>query len=283
MKCLRILLIFIILHCKALPVDERKERIITLGSSVTETVFALGAGADVVAIDQSSYNRETSSLPNVGYYRAISAEGVLSMKPTLIMASAHTGPPAALTQLQQSKIPFLLIPEEYSMDGVRKKISIIAEAMHQQDAGQTLLSSFDQSVAYAKKTLKDLHLETKPRVLFIMSFQGGSFRSAGMNTGAASMIELAGGVNALSEFESYRSLTSEGVIKVNPDIVLFPSFRLTDALTIESLTQAPGLRQTSAVKSEKVYAIDIKKIFGYGPDAAEGLHDLIKLIHANKS
>ena len=106
-----------------LPV--RDGPIISIGGDVTEIVYALGAGARVVAVDITSrHPKEARDLPQVGYMRQLSAEPILSLWPALILAIADSGPPQVLDQLQSAGTCLALVPDEHSPAGVLKSIDI---------------------------------------------------------------------------------------------------------------------------------------------------------------
>lgn len=106
------------------------DRIVSIGGDVTEIVYALGQGKRIVGVDQTSMHpKEAMALPQVGYLRNLSAEGILSLKPDLIVAGAHAGPPAVLEQLKDAKIRIALIPGEESIPGVLAKVDAVAAAL----------------------------------------------------------------------------------------------------------------------------------------------------------
>mgnify|MGYP002141176263 CR=1 FL=1 len=109
---------------------SQDERLITIGGPVTETVFALGRGDAVVAVDTSSvFPAQAVQRPKVGYQRTISAEGILALRPSRVLAAEETGPPAAVAQLRSAGIPIEIIPSENSVDGARRKITLIAKLL----------------------------------------------------------------------------------------------------------------------------------------------------------
>jgi iron complex transport system substrate-binding protein len=126
-------------------------RIVSIGGPVTEIVYALGADKDLVGVDTSSiYPEAATKLPQVGYQRMLSAEGVLALHPTLILASADAGPPPVVDQLKQSGVTWITIPAENSVDGARAKIEAVAHALHRDDQGKVLVQHLKDEVAKAQ-------------------------------------------------------------------------------------------------------------------------------------
>lgn len=151
---------------------------------MTEIVYALGAGTRLVGVDTSStYPESASRLPQVGYQRALSAEGVLSLSPSLVLASAEAGPPAALSQLRASHTTVLVVPAVYSIDGVRMKIRLIAQALGREAQGEALLAALDHDLAAALAIPR--HGQSKPAVLCIYARGAGTLNVAGLDTSAA--------------------------------------------------------------------------------------------------
>ncbi len=116
--------------------------IVSIGSAVTEILFALGVGERVVAVDQTSvYPEAARKLPNVGYMRALSPEGVLSKTPSVIIASEGSGPREAIEVLSHSSVPVVLIPDGHSPDAIVRKIEMVADAVGIPEKGQELANA----------------------------------------------------------------------------------------------------------------------------------------------
>ncbi len=141
-------------------------RIVTLGGPVTEIVFALGAGKPVVAVDtSSSYPPEVRDLPQVGYQRTLSAEGVLALNPTLILATNEAGPPEAIQQLQDAGVDVLVLESEDTVEGVKEKIRGFARALGREAEGEALIARIEAALAEARAYVAES--SERPRVMFI--------------------------------------------------------------------------------------------------------------------
>ena len=181
-------------------------RVVAVGGSITEIIYALGMEHLLVARDTtSSWPPEVEALPDVGYMRALSPEGVLSVSPDLIIAEEGSGPPETIEVLRGAEIEFVEVPDTFDANGVREKILAVAAALNIEAEGRALADRIEAQLADAMAAIDG----TSPRVLFILSTQGGRITASGTGTAAAGMIEMAGGTNAVTAFEGYRQLTDE--------------------------------------------------------------------------
>jgi len=260
-----------------LVVIEDLSRIITLGGPVTEIVFALGAGENVVAVDSSSsYPSSVSELPQVGYQRRLSAEGVLALNPSVILATTEAGPAEAIQQLKDSGVAVLLLESEDSEAGVARKVRALAQALGRDTEGETLIAQIQSDLDEARTYVQASDIW--PKVMFIYARGAGAVSVAGLNTGADVMIDLAGGVNAITEFEDYRPLTAEAAIAAEPDVILMFTGGLQSLGGEEGLLQLPGIAQTPAAESGRIVAMDGLFLLNFGPRMGKAALELAQRI-----
>ena len=165
--------------------------LVAIGGAVPEIVCALGAGAQLVGVDTSStYPEAVRQLPQVGYQRTLAAEGVLSLRPDLVLATAEAGPPVALAQLHTAEVPVLLVPVACTLEGVQERIELIARALGREAQGTRLWQSVKDDMAHARALLA--RPPTRPTVLFIYARGRGALNVSGRGTSAAAMIERPG-------------------------------------------------------------------------------------------
>ena len=105
-------------------------RIVSIGGSITEILYALGLQQKIVAVDTTSLFPPAAlqEKPNVGYMRQLSAEGVLALAPTLVLALQGSGPKETIDVLETSKIPFVAVPDKFSGAGIVEKIRVVAQS-----------------------------------------------------------------------------------------------------------------------------------------------------------
>ncbi|OOY15696.1 hemin ABC transporter substrate-binding protein [Thioclava sp. DLFJ4-1] len=256
------------------PALAEPARVISLGGAVTEIVVALGAEDRLVARDTTSqYPERITELPDVGYVRALSAEGVLALDPDLILAEATAGPPEAVETLKAAGVDFVALPGDPSVQGVREKIAVVGAALGREEAAERLTASFDAEMDAVRKLAGAV--ATPKRVLFVLSLQNGRVMAGGEGSSAEAIIELAGGVNAATGFAGYKPVTDEAILAADPDVILTMDREGEMAVTKRDILAHPALGQTRAARSGALVAMDGMLLLGFGPrtpQAAQALH-----------
>lgn len=248
-------------------------RVVSIGGAVTEILYALGLSDRIVAVDTTSlYPAEAlKQKPSVGYMRALSAEGVLGLNPSLVLAIEGLGPKETVAVLESATVPLVRVPDRFTADSIVDKINLIADVMGVADRGKCLAST----VAADLKTLDAVRAKiTQPKkVMFVLSFLNGKPMVAGRNTAADGIIKLAGGVNAIDAYEGYKQISDEAVVAATPDTVLVmnhPQNHL-DANTVFSnaaFVTTPAALKKSFVSMDGLY------LLGFGPRTAKAARDL---------
>ena len=258
--------------------DAEAERILPLGGSVTEIVYALGEGERVVGVDASSvYPEAATEKPDVGYYRQLSAEGVLSLNPDLILALEGTGPPAVLDQLRSADVRVETIADEPTVEGAKQKIRRVAELLGRAEAGNELIAEMERQLAAARALREDA--DATPRVLFIYARGSGTMNVAGSGTSAEAMIELAGAENALTGIDGFKPLTAEAVVEAAPDVILMLTRGLDSVGGVEGVLEQPGIELTPAGENRRVVAMDDLLMLGFGPRLGTAVRTLTEKLH----
>lgn len=205
----------ILLAALPLLASAAAERIVSLGGDVTEVVYALNAQRQLVAKDSTStWPAAAQSLPDVGYIRQLNAEGILSLRPTLVLASAQAQPSLVLKKVAENKVKVVNVPGGYDLPAIEAKIDVIADALGKQSEGKALRHKLLQQIAQIPSQ------PVNKRVLFILSHGGMNTMVAGKQTAADGAIRAAGLENAMQSFDHYRSMSQEGVIASKPDLVV---------------------------------------------------------------
>ncbi|WP_238475723.1 heme/hemin ABC transporter substrate-binding protein [Rhodophyticola sp. CCM32] len=249
------------------------DRVLAIGGSVTEIIYALGQQDRLVARDTtSSFPPEAEALPDVGYMRALSPEGVLSVNPDLVIAEAGSGPPETIEVLEEAAINFVMVPDGYDRASIGEKIRAVAAALGVDAAGEDLAAEVDADLAEAEAAAATGG--TPPRVLFILSMQGGRILASGTDTGAAGIIALAGGENAVTEFDGYKPLTDEAVTALAPDVILMMDRQGDHSAADAELFSHPALSTTPAAQTGSVVRMDGLLMLGFGPRTPEAVRAL---------
>ncbi len=269
---------FAVLATGLLPSPAQSEavdsdRILSIGGSVTEIVYALGQGHRLVARDTtSSFPAAANDLPDVGYMRALSSEGVLSVAPELIISEDGAGPPETIDALEAASIPFVTIPDDYSAEGVVAKVRAVGHALGADDAAETLAAQIVADFDSANSKLSAVDVPKK--VLFILSTQGGRILASGTETAADGIIEMAGGVNAITAFDGYKLLTDEAIAIAAPDVILMMDRSGDHSADNEALFEMPALVPTPAAQNGAIVRMNGLYLLGFGPRTAQAALDL---------
>jgi iron complex transport system substrate-binding protein len=259
-----------------------ERRIVSVGGALTETLYALGAHAELVGVDTTSlYPDAARQLPSVGYARALSAEGLLSLRPTLVVATAEAGPPPVLRQIESARVPLVVLDADHRFEGMLARTQRLAELCGRAEAGRALVADLQAAWTRAREPLARHAAAGKlpPRVLFVLSHSMAQVRVSGSGTAADAMIRYAGAVNALGSVEGYKPLTPEAAIAAAPDIILTTDQGLQAAGGIDGLLKAPGLAQTAAGRARKVVAQDALLMLGFGPRLPQAVAALAEALH----
>ena len=254
------------------------ERIVAIGGTVTEIIYALGEGDRVVAVDTTSlYPPEATSKPNIGYVRQISAEGVLSQKPDLIIAESGAGPVDSVNILKASGLNFVSIPSPPETAAIPGKIRAVGLAIGRADKAEELAKTVEASIKAIEEKVTE-STGPKKKVLFALSLANGRVMAAGSQSSADAMIRLAGGENAVSSVTGYKPLTDEAVIAAAPDFVLVMSGG-AQHLTADQAFALPALAATPAGRTKAFLTMDGLYLLGLGPRAADAARDLNGMLY----
>lgn len=255
---------------------QPQRRVIVVGGALAEIVYALGAqgtqgGASnlLVGADTTcSYPAAARALPKVGYQRALSAEGLLSLRPDLILASAEAGPPNVLAQVKQAGVSVVSFAEQHDAGSVRDKITGIATALDAKPQGDALRARFDDEWQRARDTVARSPLATRKqplRVLFVLNHTGNAAMVAGQRTAADAMLAYAGARNAMQGFNGYRPLSAEALVSAAPDLILTTDEGLSAVGGAAAMLASPGFAATPAGQNKRVVALDALFLLGFGP------------------
>lgn len=264
--------------------EKNDERIVCISKQYSEIIFALGAEKDIVAVDLSStYPNEIKKLPTVGYHRALSAETILAMKPTLILHDNNIGPDHVVSQLEELKIPMKVFGEyQPTIEGTDSLIREMGAHFGREKEADSLCkklhSDMDKAFAEAKK------YSEKPRVLIIHFGRASNvYLVMTQKSTAAKMLEWAGGEMAVNDEKGMKHLSPEIVAAANPDIILLTDFgydRLAEGNEIEKL---PGISSTKAFKNKHIFRIEEHDLVYLGPRTGENVLLIQELIHPNET
>ncbi|WP_114241525.1 hemin ABC transporter substrate-binding protein [Dyella sp. C9] len=246
-------------------------RMVALGGDITEIVYALDAQQGLVGVDSTSlWPAATRQLPDVGYVRQLAAEGVLSLRPQLILATHDAGPPAVISQLRDAGVRIEVMPTTRTPAAVVAKVRQVGQVLGRKPAADALAGKLE--VEYADLARAVAAMPRHPRVLFLLSAGAGSPKAAGQDTAADSAIALAGGVNAAGAFTGYKAVSPESLAVMAPDVIVLMRERAEELGGVDGVLKLPGVALTPAGKARRVELVDGQALLGFGPRNAE--HEL---------
>jgi iron complex transport system substrate-binding protein len=253
-------------------------RIVTLWVNISEVVYSLGLGDNVVGRDISTTFDEARDVPLVTRAHDVSAEGVLSLEPTLVLADTESGPPEAIDAIRAAGIPIVVFPRAYSVSEINPGIERVANALGLADEGRMLAARTTTELVAAKATIPPG--AERPRVAFLyMRGAAGVYLLGGVGSGADSMIEAAGGVDAGTAIgldNPFTPITSEALVDAAPDIILMTTSGLDSVQGIKGLLEIPGIGQTPAGTTGHVITEEDGLLYGFGPRTPDAVRQLIR-------
>lgn len=249
---------------------SQASRIVSLGGTLTEIIYALGAGDRLVGTDRSSvYPPEATKLPQVGYYRQFSVEGVVALKPDLVIAAAESGPPSAMTALKGLGIPVELLALKPEVDALIGRIEELAALLGKRAEGEALVRRMRDEVAQATK-------QRYPVRVLALSSHAGKLQGAGHDTAIDSLLKLLGATNVLADsHRGYKPLSAESVAALRPDAIVTSQFSAQQE-GAKAFAAQPGIVNTPAARNRHIIVLDPLLMLGFGVRIGEALSVLGK-------
>ena len=273
MRILFYVIILIINFEKVLGLDEKvferakdASRVVVAGGSITEIFYFLGEQDRIVALDvTSNFPPEAKSLPSIGYVRALSAEGLLSMNPSIILGEDDMGPPAVIKQIRETSYDLRIIPEIRTIDGIIEKIEGIASILDVSEKSDAIISK--KLEPYIKKIVKNRKKIVKKgvKVMLVLNMQSSSIIVAGANTSGSGFIDLIGGENIFNTFEGWKPVSAEAILELNPDYIIVPQRNVHKGIDVTKIADSELFKNTNAGKNKNFIFDDAMAITGFGP------------------
>jgi iron complex transport system substrate-binding protein len=251
-------------------------RILAIGGDVTEIVYALGAGARVVGVDTTSQfpPEALKEKKSVGYMRALSSEGVISVDATLILASERSGPPEVVKTLKATSVPYVEIPDQHSAAGIAAKVRLIARAVGTEAEGGRVVAQVEADFKLlAERTAR---IKKPLRALFVLAVQNGRAVVGGQATSADAILRLAGAENVAAAVNGFRPLPDEALVELAPEVVVtMRRSSGSDAHDTTQLLALKGLASTPAAANKRIVTMDGLYLLGFGPRAPAAARELM--------
>ncbi|MGI8509094.1 MAG: heme/hemin ABC transporter substrate-binding protein [Gemmatimonadaceae bacterium] len=245
----------------------RTNRVVSVSKQINEFIYDIGAQNNLVARDLTSiYPAAIRQLPSVGYHRALSAEGITSMKPTLFLTDGNVGPDAVLAQLHKVGIPVLVMQPGESLDSAELLMKRLGQQFHRERAADSVLSVWRAGMDSVWRDTAAWNQSPRPRVL-IMHFgqMVNDYLGVGPNGSANEMLHWAGAINALDSGRAMTRLTPELIAKLAPDIIVATDVGFDRLGSVAKFAALPGVSLTPAAKDKRIYRIDETELLYFGP------------------
>lgn len=255
-------------------------RIVSVGGAITETLYALGMDKNIVGIDTTSVYppRAAAEKASVGYLRQLSAEGVLGLRPSLILGVEGAGPRETLDVLEAAHVPMVIAPDPFTGEGIIEKIRVMAAATGTEARGRCLIAQVRADLDELARVEKAI--QAPKRVMFVLSFVDGRAMVSGRKTAADGIIKLAGAVNAIDGYDGYKTINDEGIIAAKPDVVLAIE-RGGAIVTADAIFAHPAFSATPAGTKRSFISMDGLYLLGFGPRTARAARDFAAALYPN--
>ncbi len=258
---------------------DGKTRIVCVSKQLTEIVFAVGGDTSLVGVDISStYPEAAKRITTVGYHRALNAEGIISLNPSVVWHDGNIAPEHVIDQVKKVGIPLREFKGGSTIDSTRLLIMQVAKEFHNEAKGNEICNKLDADM----KGLDSLRAKytDHPRVLVIHFGQAANkyfvFNRKGIPN---QMLEWAGAVNAADTAQRWHDLSAEVIAQAQPDVILATDFGYDLQGSLDKFKQLPGIALSPAAKNNRIYRIEEHDLVYLGPRTGENVKKIMELIH----
>ncbi len=258
---------------------DDKLRIVSISKQLTEIIFAVGGDTSLVGVDISStYPEAAKKITTVGYHRALSGEGIISLNPSVVWHDGNIAPQQVIEQIQKVGIPMREFHGGSTIDSTKLLILQVGREFHNEQRATELNAKLDADMAKldsARKKYTD-----KPRVLIVHFGQANNRYFILNRRGVANqMLEWAGAENAADTAQRWRDLSAEVIAKAQPDVILATDFGYDLQGSLEKFKKLPGIDLSPAAKNNRIYRIEEHDLVYLGPRTGENVLKIMELVH----
>lgn len=236
-------------------------RIISLAPHTTELLFAIGAGEQVIAVDEASdYPETANALPKVANYRSLNTERILALSPDLIVAWGSAQSQVVQPLVQLGLKVFLSSPATF--DDLSTELSQLAELTGHQAQAAQVISDYEQELAELRN-----EYQTRSSLSVFYQIAEVPLMSANGSTWMSQAVTLCGGVNIMADsLAPYPQVNAEQVLANNPDVIV-----AADAAELSHWQQWPAL---TAVANKQLITVNAKLLHRFTPRSTQGIRSL---------
>jgi iron complex transport system substrate-binding protein len=261
----------------------KDQRIVCLSKHLTEMIFALGKGHNLVAVDLSStYPDSAKLLKTVGYHRALSPEPIIALAPDLVIHSNDIGPENVLPQITKAGLNIKAFDGANTIDSAKLLLKELGKFFGVDSKADSIIKTMEAGIAKATDTLQSQHIKDSLKVMIIhFGLRNNNyFVMSGRNGVGDKMISLAGCTPATYNGKGAREMSAEAVALANPDIIIATDFGYDRMGSMDKfITSVPGVSLTNAGKNKKIIRFEEHDLIYFGPRTGDNIIKLINLLH----
>ncbi len=260
-----------------------EQRIVCLSKHLTEMMFALGKGNLLVGVDLSStYPDSAKLIKTVGYHRALSAEGIISMEPDLVIHSNDIGPEPVNGQLIKAGLEVKIFGGANTIDSAKLLLKELGKYFSAEQKADSVIAQMDANIIGAQMKVKERNITDTPTVMIIHFGRANNvyFVMSGRKGPADKMITMAGGKSVHYDAKGARQISAEAVAVANPDIIIATDYGYDQMGGMEKfITDVPGVSLTNAAKTKRIYRFEEHDLIYFGPRTGENIIKMLDIIH----
>lgn len=261
---------------------QAQERVVSTAGSVSEIIANLGLTEVLVGVDTTSTQPAEimETMPKVGYRRNLSAEGILSLNPDLLILAPDAGPPNVIAQITSTNVPILMIKDDKSVDGLVQDVELIADTLKAHEKSHALITKIrneEQQILQKQQSYK-----RAPKIAILMDGSTGRYTGLGKDTAGSSLVSIVGGENIFSDqFNGIKDISRESLIAEPADMIILSTF--SKDKKVEELTPAkeqyPDLALSQAAKKDCIFRVDASKALGFGPQLTQSALQIAQTVN----
>jgi len=261
--------------------DKQGLRIVSVSKQLTEIIFAVGGDTALVGRDISStWPPAAKKITAVGYHRALTPEGIISLNPTAVWNDGNWGPQPTIDQLKKVGIPLRQFDGGNTLDSTKLLIKTVAAEFHNPKAGDSICAQLDKDMARAD-SLRNTYAGQPPLKVMVIHFGQAANQYFVLNHRGTQqqMLEWAGAINAADTAQKWKNLSAEVIAQAQPDVILATDYGFDLQGSLEKFKRLPGVSLSPAAKNNRIYRIEEHDLVYLGPRTGENVYNLIRLIH----
>ena len=258
-------------------------RVVGVSKQINEFMYDIHAESVLVARDLTSvYPAQITKLPSVGYHRALSAEGIISMRPTMLLTDGNVGPDAVLAQVKKVGIPVVVLTPGSTPDSAMQLMTKLGSMFHHERQADSVVTSWRIAMDSIRADSAGYATGQHPRVL-VMHFGQlvNDYLALKRGTSADQIIRWAGGVNAVDSVGGMMRLTPELIAKAAPDVIIATDVGFDRVGSAQKFATLPGVSLTPAAKNGRVFRIDETELMYYSPRTPASVRRIAGWLHAD--